>query len=207
MVNIRKNKKTMKRRNHSTTNNSGVSSLQMRNKRKRMSVRRTRRGGDIMYSLGQIEANNKMLLAEMNRFEDDNDESTCDISDIKLIAEKTNQMIRNFINETRQVEQAKKIKDELMERNINKNDELGVSNSVLDNKIELGEFSGTVGDLIKKIKKDVDHLEQTNSNAYKEHVKKLKLLESQIQKSIDSVTNVKKSLTRPRKNTSEILLL
>jgi len=178
-----------------------VKSLKKGNLKKR-TVKRSKRGGEIINSLAQIKTNNNFILGEIARIEANGD---CDFSQIKEIAEEEKKVIENEIDE----QLAKQEKDQEVQNEESPREELvaeaaGISSSVvpisereerkevpiMQQMITINGFTGTVGELLSRMREKVIQLKKNAGNKYKVTIDKLTAVAKKI--SSDTIENVDK---------------
>jgi hypothetical protein len=179
-----------------------VKSLKKGNLKKR-TVKRSKRGGEIINSLAQIKTNNNFILGEIARIESNGD---CDFSQIKEIAEEEKKVIENEIDE--QLAKQEKEQMQMQEKEQDQKKELeqdveaaGVSSPVVINEerkevpimqqmITINGFTGTVGELLSRMREKVIQLKKNAGDKYKVTIDKLTAVAKKI--SSDTIENVDK---------------
>jgi len=179
-----------------------VKSLKKGNLKKRTLKKRNKKGGEIINSLAQIKTNNNFILGEIARAEANND---CDFSQIKEIAEEEKKVIENEIDE----QLAKQEKDQEVQNEESPREELvaeaaGISSSkvpisereerkevpIMQQMITINGFTGTVGELLSRMREKVIQLKKNAGNKYKVTIDKLTAVAKKI--SSDTIENVDK---------------
>jgi hypothetical protein len=181
-----------------------VKSLKKGNLKKR-TVKRSKRGGEIINSLAQIKTNNNFILGEIARIESNGD---CDFSQIKEIAEEEKKVIENEIDEQlakqekEQMQMQEKEKDQGQKKELEEDVEAaGVSSPVVINEerkevpimqqmITINGFTGTVGELLSRMREKVIQLKKNAGDKYKVTIDKLTAVAKKI--SSDTIENVDK---------------
>jgi len=170
--------------------------------KKRTLKKRNKKGGEIINSLAQIKTNNNFILGEIARAEANND---CDFSQIKEIAEEEKKVIENEIDE----QLAKQEKDQEVQNEESPREELvaeaaGVSSPatsisereertevpIMQQMITINGFTGTVGELLSKMREKVIQLKKNAGKKYKVTIDKLAAVAKKI--STDAVYSVDK---------------
>jgi hypothetical protein len=175
--------------------------------KKRTLKKRNKKGGEIINSLAQIKTNNNFILGEIARAEANND---CDFSQIKEIAEEEKKVIENEIDE----QLAKQEKDQEVQNEESPREELvaeaaGVSSPatsisereertevpIMQQIITINGFTGTVGELLSKMREKVIQLKKNAGNKYKVTIDKLAAVAKKISTdAVDSVDKIKEIL-------------
>ena len=175
--------------------------------KKRTLKKRNKKGGEIINSLAQIKTNNNFILGEIARAEANND---CDFSQIKEIAEEEKKVIENEIDE----HLAKQEKDQEVQNEESPREELvaeaaGVSSPatsisereertevpIMQQMITINGFTGTVGELLSKMREKVIQLKKNAGNKYKVTIDKLAAVAKKISTdAVDSVDKIKEIL-------------
>jgi hypothetical protein len=175
--------------------------------KKRTLKKRNKKGGEIINSLAQIKTNNNFILGEIARAEANND---CDFSQIKEIAEEEKKVIENEIDE----QLAKQEKDQEVQNEESPREELvaeaaGVSSPatsisereertevpIMQQMITINGFTGTVGELLSKMREKVIQLKKNAGNKYKVTIDKLAAVAKKISTdAVDSVDKIKEIL-------------
>jgi len=170
---------------------------------KKRTVKRNKKGGEIINSLAQIKTNNNFILGEIARAEANGD---CDFSQIKEIAEEEKRVIENEIDEqlAKQEQEQKEEAQEKIEEapKVEENDEAsGVSSPVVINEerkevpimqqtITINGFTGTVGELLSRMREKVIQLKKNAGDKYKTTIDKLTAVAKKI--SSDAIVSVDK---------------
>jgi hypothetical protein len=163
--------------------------------KKRPIKKRGKKGGDVINSLAEIKTKNAMILAELQWAEENDD---CDFSQIKEIAQDEKQIIKN------EIEKQLAKKEEPKEEPVISNDEAsGVSPpiiineknkdkqiSILEQMITVNGFTGTVGELLSRMREKVIQLKKNTANKYMKYSQKLNSVMKKI--SSDTIENVDK---------------
>jgi len=175
--------------------------------KKRTLKKRNKKGGEMINSLAQIKTNNNFILGEIARAEANND---CDFSQIKEIAEEEKKVIENEIDE----QLAKQEKDQEVQNEESPREELvaeaaGVSSPatsisereertevpIMQQIITINGFTGTVGELLSKMREKVIQLKKNAGNKYKVTIDKLAAVAKKISTdAVDSVDKIKEIL-------------
>jgi hypothetical protein len=188
--------------------------LKRRTMKKRI-TKRNKKGGEIINSLAQIKTNNNFILGEIARAEANGD---CDFSQIKEIAEEEKRVIENEIDEQlakQEQESEQKEESPIVEQEAPKeepNDEAsGVSSPVvpisereerkevpiMQQTITINGFTGTVGELLSRMREKVIQLKKNAGNKYKTTIDKLsataKKISSDATDSIDKIKEILKN--------------
>jgi len=182
---------------------------------KKRITKRNKKGGEIINSLAQIKTNNNFILGEIARAEANGD---CDFSQIKEIAEEEKRVIENEIDEQlakQEQESEQKEESPIVEQEAPKeepNDEAsGVSSPVvpisereerkevpiMQQTITINGFTGTVGELLSRMREKVIQLKKNAGNKYKTTIDKLsataKKISSDATDSIDKIKEILKN--------------
>jgi len=181
-----------------------MKSFKKRNLKKR-TVKRNKRGGEIINSLAQIKTNNNFILGEIARIEANGD---CDFSQIKEIAEEEKKVIENEIDEQLAKQDKEQMQEQEKEQMQDQKKELeqdveaaGVSSPVVINEerkevpimqqmITINGFTGTVGELLSRMREKVIQLKKNAGDKYKVTIDKLTAVAKKI--SSDTIENVDK---------------
>jgi hypothetical protein len=181
-----------------------MKSFKKRNLKKR-TVKRNKRGGEIINSLAQIKTNNNFILGEIARIEANGD---CDFSQIKEIAEEEKKVIENEIDEQLAKQEKEQMQEQEKEQMQDQKKELeqdveaaGVSSPVVINEerkevpimqqmITINGFTGTVGELLSRMREKVIQLKKNAGDKYKVTIDKLTAVAKKI--SSDTIENVDK---------------
>jgi hypothetical protein len=178
-----------------------VKSLKKGNLKKR-TVKRSKRGGEIINSLAQIKTNNNFILGEIARIESNGD---CDFSQIKEIAEEEKKVIENEIDEQLAKQEKEQMqmqeKEKEAEQVVSNDDAAGVSSPLVVNEerkevpimqkmITINGFTGTVGELLSRMREKVIQLKKNAGDKYKVTIDKLTAVAKKI--SSDTIENVDK---------------
>jgi hypothetical protein len=165
--------------------------------------KRNKKGGEIINSLAQIKTRNNMILGEIDRAETLGD---CDFSQIKELAEAEKQVIENEIDE--QLAKQESAQNEESPR-VELNDEAsGVSSPaplvineerkeipIMQQTITINGFTGTVGELLSRMREKVIQLKKNAGNKYKTTIDKLSAVAKKISSdAVDSVDKIKEIL-------------
>lgn len=154
---------------------------------KKKPLQRNKRGGDVINSLAQIKTKNAMILAELQWAQENDD---CDFSQIKEIAQDEKQIIKNEIEE----QLAKQEKEPQI---INNSTEAsGVSSpSIMQQTITINGFTGTVGELLSRMREKVIKLKKNAGDKYKTTIDKISTTAKKISsETIDSIDKIKEIL-------------
>jgi hypothetical protein len=175
-----------------------VKSLKKGNLKKR-TVKRSKRGGEIINSLAQIKTNNNFILGEIARIESNGD---CDFSQIKEIAEEEKKVIENEIDEQLAKQEKEQEKEQDQKKELEQDVEAaGISSPVVINEerkevpimqqmITINGFTGTVGELLSRMREKVIQLKKNAGDKYKVTIDKLTAVAKKI--SSDTIENVDK---------------
>lgn len=182
-----------------------MKSLKKRNLKKR-TVKRSKRGGEIINSLAQIKTNNNFILGEVARIEANGD---CDLSQIKEIAEEEKKVIENEIDEQLAKQEKEQMQEKEKEQDQKKALEqdveaAGVSSPalpisereerkevpIMQQMITINGFTGTVGELLSRMREKVIQLKKNAGDKYKVTIDKLTAVAKKI--SSDTIENVDK---------------
>jgi len=177
---------------------------------KKKTMKRNKKGGEIINSLAQIKTRNNMILGEIDRVETLGD---CDFSQIKELAEEEKQVIENEIDEQlakqEQVQNEESSRLEEPQKEELQNDEAsGVSSPaplvineerkeipIMQQTITINGFTGTVGELLSRMREKVIQLKKNTGNKYKTTIDKLSVVAKKISSdTIDSVDKIKEIL-------------
>jgi hypothetical protein len=151
--------------------------LKLKQKQKQKNSRKKRGGNsDILRSLASIKSNTQMILADIDRIEDENDENdeNCDLSEIKKNAIQDAVLIKNLIEDQQKVESQEK--------------------NPLDQVITTDGFNGTIGELLSKLREKVEKLSQYNNAGHDQTVAHLKNLLDSISSESANVNKMKEIL-------------
>jgi hypothetical protein len=165
---------------------------------KKKPLQRSQRGGDVINSLAQIKTKNAMILAELQWAQENDD---CDFSQIKEIAQDEKQIITNEIEEqlAKKEEPKQEPKEEPKEEPqiMNKLDEAsGVSSpAIMQQTLTINGFTGTVGELLSRMREKVIQLKKNAGDKYKVAIDKLNTASKKISAdAIDTVDKIKEIL-------------
>lgn len=144
-------------------------------KKKKNTNRRKMHGGnsETMRSLASIKANTQMILADINRIEDEGDEN-CDLTEIKRNAIQDSVLIRNLIEEQQNADSEEK--------------------NPLDQVITTDGFTGTIGELLSKIREKISKLSHYNNDGHAQTIAHLNSLLDTIASESVNVNNIKEIL-------------
>jgi hypothetical protein len=157
---------------------------------KKKPLQRSQRGGDVINSLAQIKTKNAMILAELQWAQENDD---CDFSQIKEIAQDEKQIITNEIEEQLAKKEEPKQEPQIM----NKLDEAsGVSSpAIMQQTLTINGFTGTVGELLSRMREKVIQLKKNAGDKYKVAIDKLNTASKKISAdAIDTVDKIKEIL-------------
>uniref|UniRef100_A0A6C0K064 Uncharacterized protein n=1 Tax=viral metagenome TaxID=1070528 RepID=A0A6C0K064_9ZZZZ len=161
-------------------------SKQLKQKQKQNKTSKKKRGGsgEKMHFLASLKGNTQMILADIERIEDDLPEGApdenCDLSEIKKNAIQANVLIKNLIEEEQnqteeQTEEPEKI-------------------NPLDQVITTNGFTGTIGELLSKIREKIVQLTQYNNAGRNQTVAHLKTLLDSVSSESANVNKIKELL-------------
>jgi hypothetical protein len=193
-----------------------VKTLKRRSMKKRI-TKRNKKGGEIINSLAQIKTNNNFILGEIARAEANGD---CDFTDIKEVAEEEKKIIEKEIEEQLAKQEESEQKEEQVQNEEpaqneeppkveeSSNDEaFGVSSSpvvineerkeipLMQQTITINGFTGTVSELLSRMREKVIQLKKNVGNKYKTTIDKLSATARKISSdAIDSVDKIKEIL-------------
>jgi hypothetical protein len=167
---------------------------------KKKTLKRHKKGGEIINSLAQIKTNNNFILGEIARVEANGD---CDFSQIKEIAEEEKKVIENEIDE-QLAKQEKEQEKEQVQESEQLAEASGVSSPalpisereerkevpIMEQMITINGFTGTVGELLSRMREKVIQLKKNAGNKYKVTIDKLTAVAKKI--SSDTIENVDK---------------
>jgi len=149
--------------------------IKLKQKQTKNSRKKCGGSGERMHFLASIRGNTQMILADIDRIEDDTtDDENCDLSEIKKNAIQTNVLIKNLIEEQQNAEAGEK--------------------NVLDQVITTNGFTGTIGDLLSKIREKINQLSQYNNNGHNQTITHLKNLIGSIAAESENVNKIKEIL-------------
>jgi hypothetical protein len=168
------------------------------------SKKRSKKGGEIINSLAQIKTNNNFILGEIARAEANGD---CDFSQIKEIAEEEKKIIENEIDEQLAKKETEQNEEQESQPAISNDEASGVSSSsadtisvsereerkevpIMEQIITINGFTGTVGELLRRMREKVIQLKENAGNKYKVTIDKLSGVAKKI--SSDAIENVDK---------------
>ncbi len=157
---------------------------------KKKPLQRSQRGGDVINSLAQIKTKNAMILAELQWAQENDD---CDFSQIKEIAQDEKVIITNEIEE----QLAKKEEPKEESQIINNSAEAsGVSSpAIMQQTIKINGFTGTVDELLSRMREKVIQLKKSAGDKYKVAINKLNTASKKISAdAIDRVDKIKEIL-------------
>jgi hypothetical protein len=157
---------------------------------KKKPLQRSQRGGDVINSLAQIKTKNAMILAELQWAQENDD---CDFSQIKEIAQDEKVIITNEIEE----QLAKKEEPKQEPQIINNSAEAsGVSSpAIMQQTIKINGFTGTVDELLSRMREKVIQLKKSAGDKYKVAINKLNTASKKISAdAIDRVDKIKEIL-------------
>jgi hypothetical protein len=157
-------------------------SKQLKQKQTKNKTSKKKRGGsgEKMHFLASLKGNTQMILADIERIEDDLPEGApdenCDLSEIKKNAIQANVLIKNLIEEEQnQTEEPEKI-------------------NPLDQVITTNGFTGTMGELLSKIREKIVQLNQYNNAGHEQTVANLKTLLDSVSSESVNVNKIKELL-------------
>ena len=167
---------------------------------KKKTLKRHKKGGEIINSLAQIKTNNNFILGEIARVEANGD---CDFSQIKEIAEEEKKVIENEIDEQLAKQEKEQEKEQVQELEPVA-EASGVSSPalpisereerkevpIMEQMITINGFTGTVGELLSRMREKVIQLKKNAGNKYKVTIDKLTAVAKKI--SSDTIENVDK---------------
>ena len=161
---------------------------------KKNPLQRSQRGGDVINSLAQIKTKNAMILAELQWAQENDD---CDFSQIKEIAQDEKVIITNEIEE--QLAKKEEPKEEPKEESqiINNSAEAsGVSSpAIMQQTIKINGFTGTIDELLSRMREKVIQLKKSAGDKYKVAINKLNAASKKISAdAIDRVDKIKEIL-------------
>jgi hypothetical protein len=154
---------------------------QLKQKQTKNKNSRKKRGGsgEKMHFLASIKSNTQVILADIERMEDElpdgQPDENCDLSEIKKSAIQTEVLIKQLIEEEQQ------------------NAEAGEKN-ILDQVITTNGFTGTMGELLSKIRKKIVQLNQYNNAGHDQTVAHLKSLLDSVSSESANVNKIKEML-------------
>jgi hypothetical protein len=157
---------------------------------KKKPLQTSQRGGDLINSLAQIKTKNAMILAELQWAQENDD---CDFSQIKEIAQDEKVIITNEIEE----QLAKKEEPKQEPQIINNSAEAsGVSSpAIMQQTIKINGFTGTVDELLSRMREKVIQLKKSAGDKYKVAINKLNTASKKISAdAIDRVDKIKEIL-------------
>jgi CRISPR/Cas system CMR-associated protein Cmr5 small subunit len=134
---------------------------QKQNKNKNKNSRKKRGGsGEKMHFLASLKANTQIILADIERMEDELPEGEpvehCNLSEIKKNAIQANVLINNLIEEQQNAD--------------------STAQNPLDQVITTNGFTGTVGELLSKIREKIAQLSKYNNEGHEQAITHLKTL-------------------------------
>lgn len=129
--------------------------------------------GDILRSLASIKSNTQMILADINRIEDEGDEN-CDLSEIKKNAIQDAVLIKNLIEDQQIAESEEK--------------------NPLDQVITTNGFTGTIGELLSKLREKIEKLNKYNNEGHEQTISHIKNLLDSISSESANVNKIKEML-------------
>lgn len=159
---------------------------QLKQKQKQNKTSKKKRGGsgEKMHFLASLKGNTQMILADIERIEDDLPEGApdenCDLSEIKKNAIQSNVLIKNLIEE----EQNQQEEQNPEPKNINPLDQVITTNG----------FTGTMGELLSKIREKIVKLNQYNNAGHEQTITHLKNLLDSIASESVNVNKIKELL-------------
>ena len=137
--------------------------------------------GEKMLFLASLKANTQMILADIERMEDELPEGApdehCDLSEIKKNAIQSKVLIKNIIEEEQ-----------------NKQEEDHEEKNPLDQVITTDGFTGTIGDLLNKIREKIFQLNKYNNVGHDKAIAHLKTLLDSISSESENVNKIKEML-------------
>jgi hypothetical protein len=153
---------------------------------KKKPLQRSQRGGDVINSLAQIKTKNAMILAELQWAQENDD---CDFSQIKEIAQDEKVIITNEIEE----QLAKKEESQIINNSAKAS---GVSSpAIMQQTIKINGFTGTVAELLSRMREKVIQLKKNAGDKYKVAINKLNTASKKISAdAIDRVDKIKEIL-------------
>jgi len=153
---------------------------QLKQKQNKNKNSKKKRGGsgEKMHFLASLKANNQIILADIERMEDELPEGEpdehCDLSEIKKNAIQANVLINNLIEEQQNAD--------ITEKN------------QLEQIITTNGFTGTIGELFKKIREKIIQLSKYNNEGHEQTITNLKTLLDSIESESVNIKNIKEIL-------------
>ena len=149
---------------------------QLNQKKNKNSRKKSAGSGEKMHILASIKANAQLILADINRIEEEGDDpdERCDLSEIKKNAIQANVLINNLIEEQQNAD--------ITEKN------------QLEQVITTNGFTGTIGELLKKIREKIIQLSKYNNEGHEQTITNLKTLLDSIESESVNIKNIKEIL-------------
>lgn len=157
---------------------------QLKQKQKQNSRKKRGGSGEKMHFLASIKSNTQVILADIERIEDElpdgQPDENCDLSEIKKSAIQTEVLIKQLIEEEQnqleqQIPEPKKI-------------------NPLDQVITTNGFTGTMGELLSKIREKIVQLNQYNNAGHEQTITHLKNLLDSVSSESANVNKIKEML-------------
>jgi hypothetical protein len=157
---------------------------------KKKPLQRSQRGGDVINSLAQIKTKNAMILAELQWAQENDD---CDFSQIKEIAQDEKVIITNEIEEQLAKKEEPKEEPQIINNSAKAS---GVSSpAIMQQTIKINGFTGTVDELLSRMREKVIQLKKSAGDKYKVAINKLNTASKKISAdAIDRVDKIKEIL-------------
>jgi len=157
---------------------------------KKKPLQRSQRGGDVINSLAQIKTKNAMILAELQWAQENDD---CDFSQIKEIAQDEKVIITNEIEEQLAKKEEPKEEPQIINNSAKAS---GVSYpAIMQQTIKINGFTGTVDELLSRMREKVIQLKKSAGDKYKVAINKLNTASKKISAdAIDRVDKIKEIL-------------
>ena len=157
---------------------------------KKKPLQRSQKGGDVINSLAQIKTKNAMILAELQWAQENDD---CDFSQIKEIAQDEKVIITNEIEEQLAKKEEPKEEPQIINNSAKAS---GVSYpAIMQQTIKINGFTGTVDELLSRMREKVIQLKKSAGDKYKVAINKLNTASKKISAdAIDRVDKIKEIL-------------
>jgi hypothetical protein len=157
---------------------------------KKKPLQRSQKGGDVINSLAQIKTKNAMILAELQWAQENDD---CDFSQIKEIAQDEKVIITNEIEEQLAKKEEPKEEPQIINNSAKAS---GVSYpAIMQQTIKINGFTGTVDELLSRMREKVIQLKKRAGDKYKVAINKLNTASKKISAdAIDRVDKIKEIL-------------
>jgi hypothetical protein len=159
-------------------------SKQLKQNKNRNSRKKRGGSGEKMLFLASLKANTQMILADIERMEDELPEGApdenCDLSEIKKNAIQAKVLIKNLIEEEQNQPEEREEQQEVK--------------NPLDQVITTNGFTGTIGELLSKLREKIEQLNQYNNAGHEQTIAHLKTLLDSVSSESTNVNKIKEML-------------